>query len=60
MKKIKDGIGIQTLNKIIERRLDARTKKDWTESDRIRDELRQKGFILKDSKEGKTVWEILP
>jgi cysteinyl-tRNA synthetase len=32
-------------------------RKDWKESDRIRDELAARGVVLKDSKDG-TTWEI--
>jgi cysteinyl-tRNA synthetase len=35
----------------------ARSKKDFRESDRIRDELAKMGVVLKDSKDG-TTWEI--
>ncbi len=35
----------------------ARSRKDWKESDRIRDELAAMGVVLKDSKDG-TTWEI--
>ena len=35
----------------------ARIRKDWTESDRIRDELAKMGVVLKDTKDG-TTWEI--
>jgi cysteinyl-tRNA synthetase len=35
----------------------ARERKDWEESDRIRDELAKKGVVLKDTKDG-TTWEI--
>jgi cysteinyl-tRNA synthetase len=38
-------------------RIAARTKKDFKESDRIRDELAAMGVVLKDSKDG-TTWEI--
>jgi cysteinyl-tRNA synthetase len=57
MKEIKDGIGIEELNKRIEQRLAARANKDWKESDRIRDELAATGVVLKDTKDG-TTWEI--
>jgi cysteinyl-tRNA synthetase len=57
MKVIKDGIGIEELNKRIEQRLAARANKDWKESDRIRDELAAIGVALKDTKDG-TTWEI--
>ncbi|HEX4407257.1 MAG TPA: cysteine--tRNA ligase [Xanthobacteraceae bacterium] len=45
------------IEKRIKARWDARARKDWAESDRIRDELLAMGIVLKDSKEG-TTWEI--
>jgi cysteinyl-tRNA synthetase len=45
------------IEKLIAERTFARTKKDWKESDRIRDELARMGVVLKDSKDG-TTWEI--
>jgi cysteinyl-tRNA synthetase len=42
---------------LITARSEARTKKDWKESDRIRDELAKMGVVLKDSKDG-TTWEV--
>jgi hypothetical protein len=57
MKAVKKGLGIKRLNRRIERRLAARAKKNWKESDRIRDELAAMGVQLKDSKDG-TTWEI--
>jgi cysteinyl-tRNA synthetase len=41
----------------IAKRNDARARKDWVASDRIRDELAKMGVVLKDSKDG-TTWEI--
>jgi cysteinyl-tRNA synthetase len=41
----------------IDARSAARARKDWQESDRIRDELAAMGVVLKDSKDG-TTWEI--
>jgi cysteinyl-tRNA synthetase len=43
--------------KLLEDRATARARKDFKESDRIRDELATMGIIVKDSKEG-TTWEI--
>ena len=57
MKVVKDRIGIGELNRLNARRLKARAKKDWRESDRIRDELAAMGMVLKDSRDG-TTWEI--
>jgi cysteinyl-tRNA synthetase len=42
---------------LIEARKQARNAKNFTESDRIRDELAAMGVVLKDSKDG-TTWEI--
>jgi cysteinyl-tRNA synthetase len=42
---------------LIAARTAARNRKDWKESDRIRDELAAMGVVLKDSKDG-TTWEI--
>jgi cysteinyl-tRNA synthetase len=41
----------------IQERDAARARKDWEESDRIRDELAAMGVVLKDTKDG-TTWEI--
>ncbi len=45
------------VNGLIEMRNTARAKKDFKESDRIRDELAKMGVVLKDSKDG-TTWEV--
>jgi cysteinyl-tRNA synthetase len=45
------------IEKLIADRAAARARKDFKESDRIRDELAAMGVIIKDSKEG-TTWEI--
>ncbi len=42
---------------LIAERLAARARKDWKESDRIRDELAAQGIVVKDGKEG-TTWEL--
>ena len=42
---------------LIDRRLVARAAKDWAESDRIRDELKAMGIVLKDNRNGTTSWE---
>ena len=43
---------------LINDRLLARVKKDWKESDRIRDELDAMGVAIKDNKDGTTTWEV--
>ncbi len=52
-----------TANTLIERRADARKRKDFAESDRIRNELAKMGISLKDTKnketgEIETTWEV--
>ncbi len=42
---------------LVAKRTEARAKKNWKESDRIRDELAAMGIVLKDSKDG-TTWEV--
>ena len=43
---------------LLDRRLVARAAKDWAESDRIRDELKAMGIVLKDNKNGTTSWDV--
>jgi cysteinyl-tRNA synthetase len=50
-------INKELVNASIAARDEARARKDFEESDRIRDELAAMGVIIKDSKEG-TTWEI--
>jgi cysteinyl-tRNA synthetase len=51
------GIDAAHVNSLISDRAAARARKDFKESDRIRDELAAMGVVIKDSKEG-TTWEI--
>jgi cysteinyl-tRNA synthetase len=51
------GLDIKKVEDLISNRTAARARKDFKESDRIRDELAAMGVIIKDSKEG-TTWEI--
>jgi len=51
------GIDTDRVNALISDRTAARARKDFTESDRIRDELAAMGIAIKDSKDG-TTWEI--
>ncbi|HKO70945.1 MAG TPA: cysteine--tRNA ligase [Bradyrhizobium sp.] len=51
------GVDAERVDKLIAVRTAARARKDFKESDRIRDELAAMGVVLKDSKEG-TTWEI--
>ncbi len=51
------GVDAKTIDRLISDRTAARARKDFKESDRIRDELAAMGVVIKDSKEG-TTWEI--
>ena len=44
------------IDSLVEERLAARKAKNWTESDRIRDELKAQGIILEDRPDGTTDW----
>jgi cysteinyl-tRNA synthetase len=46
------------VDNLIAARLTARRSKNWGESDRIRDELAAMGVVLKDNKDGTTIWEV--
>ena len=43
---------------LLEQRNIARQNKDWSESDRLRDLIKEKGYMLKDSKDGTTLEKI--
>jgi cysteinyl-tRNA synthetase len=51
------GVDATQVASLIAERTAARARKDWKESDRIRDELAAMGVAIKDSKEG-TTWEV--
>ncbi|NOX76022.1 MAG: cysteine--tRNA ligase [Gammaproteobacteria bacterium] len=50
------GISEDTIEVLIAERLKARANKNWTESDRIRDELAEQGIVLEDRPDGTTDW----
>jgi cysteinyl-tRNA synthetase len=56
-KRQASGIDAAKVDGLISDRTAARARKDFKESDRIRDELDAMGVVIKDSKEG-TTWEI--
>ncbi|MFA5339830.1 MAG: cysteine--tRNA ligase [Candidatus Omnitrophota bacterium] len=49
------GMSDNEIQKLVDARIEAKNKKDFKESDRIREELAGKGIILEDDKE-KTYW----
>jgi len=50
-------LDVASIDALVAQRTEARNRKDWKESDRIRDELAAMGVVLKDTKDG-TTWEI--
>ena len=56
-KQTASGVDAGRVNALIADRTAARARKDFKESDRIRDELAAMGIAIKDSKEG-TTWEV--
>jgi cysteinyl-tRNA synthetase len=51
------GVDVKQVDALISDRTAARARKDFKESDRIRDELAAMGVVIKDSKDG-TTWEV--
>ena len=43
---------------LAEKRKLARDNKEWNESDKLRDEIQEKGYIIKDSKDGYEIQKI--
>ncbi|MBU0667434.1 MAG: cysteine--tRNA ligase [Nanoarchaeota archaeon] len=63
------GLGIKTFEKekvvvsgiideLLKKRDDARKNKDWSKADKIRDEIKEKGFAIKDTPEGPVLEKI--
>ncbi len=52
------GVDAKKIDRLVSDRTAARARKDFKESDRIRDELAAMGVVIKDSKEG-TTWEVV-
>ncbi len=58
LKEYKDIEIPEHINDLLEQRKKARLEKNWELSDKIRDELKEKGYIVKDTKEGMTLEKI--
>jgi cysteinyl-tRNA synthetase len=56
-KQLISGVDAKQIDALISDRTAARARKDFKESDRIRDELAAMGVVIKDSKDG-TTWEV--
>lgn len=48
----------EEITNLLEQRQKAREDKNWVESDRLRDLIKEKGYIVKDGKDGATVEKI--
>ena len=57
-KKIKEENLPEEILEILDKRKKARENKDYALSDMLRDELKQKGYIVKDSKEGQKIEKV--
>lgn len=51
--------GDEKVKALIEARAKARAEKNWTESDRLRDEITALGYVLKDTKQGQQVTKAI-
>ncbi|WP_279356424.1 cysteine--tRNA ligase [Methylobacterium indicum] len=54
------GVDAAEVERLIAERKEARTRKDWAESDRIRGALTALGVTVKDNKDGTTSWTVNP
>jgi cysteinyl-tRNA synthetase len=52
------GVDPGIVETLISARREARTVRNWVESDRIRDELAGLGVVVKDNKDGTTTWKV--
>lgn len=58
-KKAKQNTKIpEDINELLEKRKLARDNKDWNMSDKLREEIELKGYILKDTKDGTEIQKI--
>ena len=51
-----EGADVAKIEELIAQRAEAKAAKNWGEADRIRDELKEMGVVVKDTKDG-PVWE---
>jgi cysteinyl-tRNA synthetase len=51
------GLGDAVIEKLVQERQAARARRDFAASDRIRNELADRGIILEDTKDGKVRWK---
>jgi cysteinyl-tRNA synthetase len=51
-------VSTEEVEKLISQRAEAKLAKNWQLADKIRDDLKAKGVILEDLKNGRTIWHI--
>ena len=54
----KRTVDVEAVSARIADRQASRARRDWKESDRMRDELAALGVAIKDNKDGSTSWEL--
>jgi len=47
-----DGLSDDEIDNLVQKRVDAKSNKDWTEADSIRDQLKEQGIIVEDNAQG--------
>lgn len=55
-KKFEEYMKSEEVTELLQARSQARTAKNWAESDRLRDELKARGIVVEDHKDGTTTW----
>ena len=48
----------EDIKELLSKRQEARANKNWEESDKLRDLIKEKGYVVKDSKDGQTIEKI--
>lgn len=56
IKREDDGLSDADVEALIQKRIDARSNKDWATADEVRDQLKDAGIILEDTN-GQTTWK---
>jgi len=54
----KSDVDVDLVESLLAERIEARSAKNWAESDRIRDQLSEMGVKIFDNKDGSTAWEV--
>jgi cysteinyl-tRNA synthetase len=52
------SLSVSEIEELITKRKEAKANKNWAKADEIRKELKDKGIILEDKKDGTTIWKM--